>query len=154
MKMHLQSRTSARSKVRACAGLTLAEVVIAMFITALAVSGIVRGYVYCTTSAEKAGLHLAASARAMERLEETRSAKWDLASWPAVDQLVSSNFPSRTVTLDLSGDGKGVVEATVDTTITTVSSTPPLKRIRVDCVWQFRGIQATNTVETCRAPDQ
>jgi Tfp pilus assembly protein PilV len=150
----LKTRVS-RLQSRDQSGMTLAEVVIAMFIAGLAVIGIIAGYFYCTSSAEKAGLHLAASARALERLEETRSAKWDTASWPQVDQLVATNFPSKNVILDLSGSGGNAISATLNTAITQISTTPPLKRVRVDCIWLFKGVErVTNTIETCRAPDQ
>jgi hypothetical protein len=57
--------------------------------------------------------------------------------------------------LDMSGSGTGVTYATNYTQITTVSTNPPLKRIRVDCVWMFQtGQLMTNTIETCRSPDQ
>ena len=40
-------------------------------------------------------------------------------------------------------------------TITDLTANPPLRRIHVDCVWSFRGTQLlTNSIETCRAPDQ
>lgn len=126
-----------------------------MAITGLAVGGIINGYNYCTNSSQKAAMFLAANARAMERIEETRSAKWDTASLATVDLVVASNFPSKTVELDISGSGGVITPATVETTITTVSANPPLKRIRVDCIWRFRGVQLfTNTIETYRAPDQ
>lgn len=134
--------------------MTLAEVAIAMAITGLAIAGIVTGYIYCTASAQKASLHLAANARAMERIEEIRSAKWDTASWPPVDQVVVTNFPSKVVTLDLSGAGANAINATLNTEISLISTNPPLKRIRVDCVWQLRGKSVTTSIETCRAPDQ
>jgi len=136
------------------AAMTLAEVVVALAITGLAVVGIVNGYVYCAASSQKAALALAASARATERLEQTRSAKWDLAVWPAVDQLVASNFPSQPVLLDISGSGVGVTTGTVDTVITDISANPPLKSIRVNCTWVFRGARITNSIETCRSPNQ
>lgn len=121
-----------------------------MFIAGLAVGGIVGGYIYCATSAEKSGLYLAASARAMERLEETRSATWN----KTTDQVVVSNFPSKDVILDLSGSGGNTVLAKLNTSITQISTTPPLKRVRVDCIWLFKGAERiTNTIETCRAPD-
>lgn len=143
------------ASLRLQAGITLVEVMTSLAISSMAIGVIVSGYTYCTTSAEKAALTLAASARAMERIEETRSAKWDTASWPQVDQLLATNFPSKVVTLDLSGSGKDVKSATIYTEIATISTTPPLKRIRADCVWAFRGSQMmTNTIETCRAPDQ
>jgi len=153
--MTLLTQKLARLRSRNQSGMTLAEVVIAMAISGVAVAGIIGGYVYCTTSAEKSGLYLAAHARALERIEETRSAKWDTASWPPVDQLVVSNFPSKVVTLDLSGSGVGAVTGTLNTDITLISANPPLKRIRVDCIWTFRqGETITTTIETCRAPDQ
>lgn len=137
------------------AGMTLVEVVMAMAISGLAVAAIVTGYTFCNTSAQRAALSLAASARAMERLEEVRSAKWDTAIWPAVDQLLATNFPAKTVTLDVSGSGDGARQATVLTQITQISTTPPLKRIRVNCIWRFDDAQwITNSIETCRAPDQ
>ena len=136
-------------------GMTLIEVIMSLAITGLALGGIVNGYVFCAMSSEKAALSLAANARAMERIEETRSAKWDTASWPVVDQLLATNFPNKIVTLDLSGSGVVDTKATIQTEITLISVSPSLKRIRADCIWQFKGGQwITNTVETCRAPDQ
>ena len=134
--------------------MTLAEVVVAMAITGLAVGGIVTGYAYCTNSAERAALSLAASARAMERIEESRSAKWDTASWPPVDQVVATNFPSKVVTLDLSGSGEVATTATLNTLISEISASPPLKSIRVDCIWKYKTEMVTNSIEVCRAPDQ
>jgi type II secretory pathway pseudopilin PulG len=135
--------------------MTLVEVVVAMAITGLAVGAIVNGYTYCTNSAQKAALSLAANARAMERIEETRGAQWSTSSGSAVDELVATNFPSKVVVLDLSGSGVGITSATIQTEISQLSVNPPLKRIRVDCIWTYKGNQViTNTIETCRAPDQ
>jgi len=135
--------------------MTLVEVVIALAITGLMVGGIVTGYIYCTTSAVKAELAQAANARAMERIEEARSARWDTSSWPIVDQLVATNFPDESVTLDMPGTNTVGTSATIQTTISQISVTPPIRRIRVDCIWQFRGVELiTNTIETIRAPDQ
>lgn len=137
--------------------MTLVEVVIALAISGLAVGAVVTGYTYSTTSAEKAALSMAADARAMQRIEETRSAQWITSTWPQVDQLVGTNFPGKVVTLDLSGSGAGATLATITTEISQVSINPPLKRIHVECIWQFKfkGYQwVTNAIETCRAPDQ
>ena len=137
------------------AGMTLVEVTVAMAITGLAVGGIVNGYNFCTNSAQQAALRLAANARAIERIEEVRSAIWDTAQYPVVDQLVATNFPSKVVTLDLSGSGGVITPATIQTEISQISVNPPLKRIRVDCIWQVMGEQwVTNTIETFRAPGQ
>jgi type II secretory pathway pseudopilin PulG len=135
--------------------MTLVEVVVALAITGLTLGGIVAGYIYCTTAAVKAELTQAANARAMERLEQTRSARWDTSVWPNVDQLVATNFPSEVVSLDTPGSGSGGTSATIETTISQISLHPPIRRIRVDCRWRFRGVELiTDTMETIRAPDQ
>src|SRR5438045_9677428 len=86
-------------------GMTLAEVVVAVAIASLMVASLVGGYIYSTVSAEKASLSLAANTRAIERLEDTHGAIWNVSGWPVVDQLVASNFPTKVVILDLSGQG-------------------------------------------------
>jgi len=140
---------------RGRAGMTLVEVVLALAITGLTVAGIVAGYIFCMTSTVKAELVQAASARAMERIEEVHSARWDTSVWPVVDQLVATNFPAEVVSLDMPGSGSGGTSATIATTISQISLSPPIRGIRVDCIWQFRGgAWITNTIETIRAPDQ
>ena len=135
--------------------MTLVEVVVALAITGLTVGGIVSGYIYCTTSAVKVELVQAASARALERIEQARSAQWDTAGSTNVDQLIATNFPNEVVSLDTPGAGLGGTSATIVTTISQISVTPPIRNIRVDCIWQFRGAEwITNTIETIRAPDQ
>jgi len=135
--------------------MTLVEVVIALAVIGLAIGGIIGGYNFCTAAAQKSALIQAANARAMERIEEARSVKWDATAWPNVDQLVASNFPPKTVTLDMSGSGTVTTTALLETQISRVSTNPPLKRMRVNCVWRFRGGPfITNSVETFRAPDQ
>jgi prepilin-type N-terminal cleavage/methylation domain-containing protein len=152
--MQQQKQQIGRQLARAHAGMTLIEVVVAILISGLAVAGIVSGYVFSVRSAEKSALSLAANARAMERLEATRGAQWNTSSWPAVDQLVSTNFPAQVVLLDLSGSGMGSTYGTNVIQISQISTNPPLRRIRVDCTWRYNGTQLlTNSIETCRAPD-
>jgi hypothetical protein len=57
--------------------------------------------------------------------------------------------------LNVPQTGDGPQYATNTVTISTVSDDPPLKLIRVDCVWRFmsRGL-FTNTKTAYRAPDQ
>jgi type II secretory pathway pseudopilin PulG len=151
----MNTQTRIRRSARRIAGLTLVEVIVALAISSLAVAGIINGYLFTITSAQRSALSLIANARAMERIEETRSAKWDTSSWPPVDQLVSTNFPDQVITLDLDGSGTNALYATNVTQIIGVSTNPPLRRVRVDCIWAFKGKQLmTNTVETCRAADQ
>lgn len=132
--------------------MTLVEVAVALAITGLLVGGIINGYNYCTKSAQRTALFQAANARAMERIEETRCAIWD--TTVPTNQLVSANFPDKVVTLDLSGSGAVTAMATNRTEITMITNNPPLMRIRVDCIWRYKGALITNTIETCRAPRQ
>lgn len=137
------------------AGMTLVEVAVALVVAGLGVTAIVNGYMFCVNSAEKSALSLAANARANARLEEIRSARWDTASIPAVDQVVTTNFPDQVVILDFSGSGTNVTYATNFTQISQIAVVSPLKRIHIDCVWSFKNSRLmTNTIETCRAPDQ
>lgn len=136
-------------------GFTLTEVVISLGISALLISGIISGYVLAIKRAEWSAYSLAAHSLAMQQVEQARAAKWDPQGWPAVDELVSSNFPNRVEVLDIPISGTNLVYATNFTTITQVSTNPPLKMIRVDCVWTFRWEQLfTNTLITYRAGDQ
>jgi len=137
-------------------GMTLAEVVVALAIAGLTVSSLVGGYITSTVAAEKASLSLAANTRALERLEDTHAASWNVSAPEVVDELVATNFPTKLVILDLSAQGPGVTYGTNYTSITQVSVAPPLRRIRVDCVWRFQNRQSalfTNTVESLRGPD-
>jgi prepilin-type N-terminal cleavage/methylation domain-containing protein len=158
MKTSFSNQKTVQFSPRNRAGMTLVEVVVALAITGLMVGGIVTGYIYCATSAIKAELAQAANAKAMQRIEEARSAPWNTSSALIGDQLVATNFPDEVVTLDMPGTNTAGTSATIQTTITPISPTPfapPLKTIHVDCIWQFRGAEwVTNSVETIRAADQ
>ena len=155
MQMLCANKQGEKVRAQSQSGMTLVEVATALAIAAVVIGGIISGYNFCTQASQKSALLLAANALALQRVEETRSATWDTAAWPVVDQLFETNFPAKVVTLDVSGDGKAVIPATVYTYINQISTTPPLKRVRADCVWQYRGtVWLTNSVETCRAPKQ
>jgi|SRR5580692_5886703 hypothetical protein len=149
---------------RGRAGMTLVEVVIALAIAVLMVAGIVEGYIFCMHSTVKDSLYMAANARAMERLEETRNAIWAPYRAQPVDELLTNNFPDTNVVLDLYASSLTPMYATLHTEISQIlpsSSLPlasPVKRVHVDCIWQFQEefqeIEITNSIETCRAPDQ
>ena len=95
----------------------------------------------------------AATARAIERLEQTRCAQWITSLAPGTNQLVVSNFPTQVVTLDLSGDGTQIFYATNFTTISNISVNPALCLVHVDCVWAFGPTQMmmTNSTEMIRS---
>lgn len=133
--------------------MTLVEVVIALGIAGLTAVCLISAYVFCVVRAEQSALSYAANARALQRLEETRAAKWDMAGYSVIDEM--TNFANQVVTLDLAGAGAGISYATNITRISTISTNPPLRMVQVDCVWRFGGGRLlTNSVATFRAIDQ
>ncbi len=136
-------------------GMTLAEVVMSIAIGSMIFGGVLMGYVQSANHAEWSAYRFAAQAMASQRLEAARAAKWDTQSAPPVDLLVATNFPVAVEVLDVPVSGGNAVLATNTVFITTISSNPPLKMIRVETVWAFqrRGL-FTNTTATYRAPDQ
>lgn len=134
---------------------SLVELVISTAVATLTIGGSIYAYVLSAHRAEWSAYSLAAHSLAMQGVERARAAKWDPMGFPAVDELVASNFPVRQDILDIPISGTNVAHATSVTSIATVSVSPPLKKIRVDCTWSFasRG-PFTNTIITYRAPDQ
>jgi len=133
----------------------LTEVVFSLALIGLTAGGIINGYIQSARVTDWQARSLAAESLAMQRVEQCRAAKWDTRSFPVVDQLVSSNFPTLTEQMDLPTVSTNASYATIYTTISTISSSPPLRMMQADCVWQFPGRGLfTNTVVTYRAPDQ
>lgn len=152
--MRISRQNNSKSTCGRCA-FTLAEVVISTGIAALTIGGIVYGYVMSAQRSELASYALAAQSLAMQRLEQSRACKWDPMALPPVDELVASNFQVETNILDIPISRTNMVYATNFTTITTLSTNPPLKMIRVDCTWSFMSRRVfTNTVVTYRTIDQ
>lgn len=134
--------------------MTLTEILVALAMTGLGVFAMVTGFVNAATHAESSAYVLAAQCQALERLEQVRAAKWDPNADPPVDQIVSTNFPVLVKVLDIPRKGLNVF-ATNYTTIKVVSVNPPIKLMRVDCVWTWLNKKAyTNSVMTYRGPDQ
>ena len=140
-------------------GFTLTEVVMSLAVAALAFGGVIYGYALTTDQAEWSSYSLAAHSLAMQGIEQARAAKWDPQAWPPVDELGTTNF-SQVLTLDVPVAGGNATLATNFISITTVSTYPPLRQLRTDCVWSLsyrrdsnRG-PFTNTVITLRAADQ
>src|SRR5688572_8872288 len=150
----IDKRPGAPCHSRSCAGITLTELVVSIAVTSLTIVGMVSGYLLSVQRAEWSARSAAAQALATERIEQTRAAKWDTLATPAVDEVHSTNFPTEVVTLPLPSSGSSVLATNV-TTITIVSEDPPVKMVRVDCIWGFlsRG-PFTNTLVTYRSPDQ
>ena len=141
------------SQFRAVFAFTLAEVVISLGILGLVSVGMLYGYVTSAQVAEWSAHSLAAQSLAFQSVEQARSAKWDPQAWPRVDELGETNFVQVDI-LDIPVR-KTPTYATNYVSITSVSTTPPLRELRADCVWSFprRGL-FTNTVITLRTADQ
>ena len=136
-------------------GITLTEILISLAITSLTAGVMVSSYVLSARSADWIAHSAAADICAQTRMEQTRVAKWDTQAAPTVDELVGTNFPAEPVVLSMPVAGASPIYATNLTTITVVSDNPPLKMVRVDCVWRYqnRGL-FTNTAVTYRGADQ
>ena len=136
-------------------GFTLAEVVIASALAAISMAGVIYGYIQSAKFAEFTSYSLAAQSLALQRSEQCRTCKWDPLGYPAIDELVASNFTAQINILDIPISHSNIVYATNFTVITTLSTNPPLKMIQVNCVWPFLGRGLfTNISLTYRAPDQ
>lgn len=135
-------------------GFVLAEVAISSGLAALLITGLVFGYLQTAARAEWSAYSLASQSLAQERVEQGRACAWNPFAVPPIDELVTSNFPVQVKVLDVPSSGTNVLYATSFTTIATISTNPPLRMIKVDCVWSFvdRG-PFTNSVVTYRGPD-
>ena len=137
---------------------TLAEVVISVGLATLTFSGVIYGYAVTSDQAQWSACSLAAQSLAVQGVEQARAAKWDPQAWPPIDELGTTNY-SQVLPLDLPVAKGSVVYATNFITINAVSTAPPLRELRADCVWRLlngartRGL-FTNTVISLRAPDQ
>jgi Tfp pilus assembly protein PilV len=146
-------RSSARAR-KACAGITLTEIVISLAITTLAVGGMVSGYTFSVERAEWSTRSAAAQILADQKLEQTKAARWDPMASPPIDELVSTNFLIEVTALAIPSTSAQGILATNITTISLVSSDPPLKMIRIESIWPFKRGPVTNTIVTYRSPDQ
>jgi type II secretory pathway pseudopilin PulG len=148
-----EPRPRRASRRRTVLGTTLTEVIISIAVTALAVGSMVSGYVFSVDRAEWSARSAAAQILTAQRIEQTRAARWD--TMAGIDEVVTTNFPVEIVPLNMPSTSTTGVLATNITTITLVSPDPPLKIVRVDCLWSFlsRG-PFTNTLITYRSPDQ
>src|SRR5207248_10730160 len=114
-------------------GVSAFDTIIAVAMAAMVIGGLSTGFVQSAGQAESSAYIFAAQARASVGLVQVRAAKWDPAvSTGAVDQVVSTNFPVVVQLLDVPGSSARPIYATNITTISTVSTNPLLKMIRVD----------------------
>ena len=135
--------------------MTLMETLVSMMIVAIVVTATINGYILSTNRAEWSAQSLAAHSLAIQRIEQARAATWNTSGEDVVDEIIPANFPAITAVLDLPISGTNAVTATIYTRITSISASPPLKMVRVDCVWPYRNRGLfTNTLMTYRSPEQ
>jgi hypothetical protein len=131
---------------------------ISFFITGVVTGSTIVCYLQFARHAEWSAMSMAAQGLAIERLEQTRGARWDTQAYPQTaeqNQFVTGNFPSTNVVMDIpTRGGTNVLMANLETTITDISATPPLRQVIVQCTWKFRARDYTNRVLSFRAPDQ
>jgi type II secretory pathway pseudopilin PulG len=139
-------------------GFSLAEVVISIGLLGFTLTGVLSGYLMAAKRATSSGCAQAAAANTLQRIEQARAATWDVQTSPAIDELVSSNFPALVQTLGLPIRGTNVTYSTNTITITTISTNPPIKMIRSDTVWRSQDGRTvsrlfTNTLIVYRSPN-
>jgi prepilin-type N-terminal cleavage/methylation domain-containing protein len=155
---------------------TLVEMIVALAISVSLISGIIIAYNQTCRRAELSGYSLAAQALAIQQLEQSRAAIWDLSLTPVKNETTNLNLVSWTYntntlvgsgycvsTLDLPVQGTNYVLATNFVTVRMLYlnnvSNPPVRiqMVQVDTVWPFTSGRAsklyTNTVATYLAPD-
>lgn len=158
--------------------LTLWEVLISIVIVAMVFGTIVNGYIVGAKRTQWTGYSLAAQSLAVQTLEQTRSAVWDI--YLQKVEITNMTLINKTLTIangnwtmtgyttnvmDIPWKGMNFATATNYITVQTVFEnglTNPwvqLETVQVDTVWSFTGwgnfsTQCyTNTVCTCIAPD-
>jgi prepilin-type N-terminal cleavage/methylation domain-containing protein len=136
-------------------GFSLVEMITAMAIATITIAGVASGFVQVFLQGQASAYSLAAHSQAMRGMEQARAAKWDPDN-PGGDQLTgNTNWPPSIEILDLPMTGNNITYATNRVFISTISTKPALRQIKVECTWSFMNKRVfTNTMVTYRAPDQ
>jgi type II secretory pathway pseudopilin PulG len=136
------------------AAFTLIEVCVALAIAVLVMTGMFKGYQMASRRAQYASFSLAASAMAMQRMENIVAAQW-IVSGTTITNIFNPALRATTnAPLCVPNTSTNFIYGTNYVTLTQVSTNPPYIMVRVDCVWNFMGMGTfTNTVAVLRAPD-
>jgi type II secretory pathway pseudopilin PulG len=136
---------------------TLMEVVMSMAVLALAMAGMIYGYVQTNYRAEWSSMSLAAQSSAVEAIEQARAAPFDV--HVTQDDPLQPTTYSRTNTLLIPSTGQSVVitnQVWISNVITNLNI--PLRQYLATCWWRCppttNGTWFSNTVVTWRAPDE
>ena len=132
------------------AGFTLVEVMTSVAIAGFVAGGIIAAYALAAQHAEWSTTKAAAHRSAIAELERWRAARWHAGT----NEYVPGTYVSA-VTLSLPETNASPQPATNRTTISLISTNPPLVFIKTECIWAIPGRGPfTNEVYTYRAPDQ
>lgn len=133
-------------------GFTMVEMIIAMAIAGITVAGVASGFMQMLLQGQSSAYSLAAHSQAMRGLEQARAAKWDPAG---KDDVGGDTNWMQIEILDLPMSGNNITYATNHVYVSTISTRPPLRQIKVECTWNFMNRRVfTNSIVTYRAPDQ
>ena len=129
---------------------TLIEVAFASAIAALILAGMFEGYNMASHRAQFSACNLAASAAAMQRLEQVVANAW----LPANNALLT-NSGTRYANLCLPSANGNVINCTNTTLVTSIAASAPYAFVQVQCTWTFptKTNVYTNTVAVLRAPN-
>jgi prepilin-type N-terminal cleavage/methylation domain-containing protein len=173
------NQSGERLKREPAAAFTLIEIVIALAIFGVVMSGLIYGYVQANRTSEWSSMSLAAQSFASQGAEQMRAADWRPRDYPVqqgqgtMDELVltpsgaatngNMNWPPIVDVMDIPTKGNPSAAdfqfwVTNYINVTNISINPPLREIRSYAVWTFpRGgsyIPYTNWVILDRAGDQ
>jgi len=132
--------------------MTLIEVILSLLVATVGMGGMIQGYILAAKRVDWTVKSAAAQASAINGYERTMAATWTVNSLNLSDQLVAGNFPPQPVQLAVADTGSAPATATNFTTITQFTTTPPLRLVRVDCIWRTQGKVYTNSMMAFRAP--
>lgn len=129
----------------------LIEILLSLSLLAIGIAGTINGYVLSSYRVLFLTCSQAANNSAIQRMEQVRSAMWDVQAWPPIDEVLSTNFPNQSVVLDLPISGTNAILATNYTEIVKISEC--LKFVKIDCVWETPNKKLfTNSIETYICP--
>jgi type II secretory pathway pseudopilin PulG len=159
----MAARLEQTARAKAIAAFTLVEVVLSIAILAMAMSGMIYGYVQANYRAEWSSMSLGAQMLATMSLEQARAAKWDIhdsstATGPGTaDELPAPTNYTQVFTNSLLVPSSGQAQTVTNYVwITTALTNPPVRQIRADCGWRFpmTGRWYSNSVVTYRISDK
>jgi len=144
------------SPQKASAAFTLVEAVMSIAILALAMAGMIYGYVQTNSRAEWSSMSLAVQALTVQSIEQSRAARWDVysgSSAGSTNELTLGTVTTVFTNAVLVPSSGQTVSVTNVLQISTISTVPQVRQIRSDCRWYFPRTRTwfTNTVITYRA---